>query len=303
VWLPPTGSPASASKSRTWLIVVIVIVGLLVLFVPAIDVVSREHHHAQAAATQVPGLTGPQAQTPVTPPVAPLPAQPAPTTSARPGHPVFIPTPAPPAGYEGDASVFVAKGVGSAVTPTFTLHGGPVSGGMQQNGQGAYFYLDRVGAKPSTTPTEVCNNGCASGGWGTNTTVTPGKYRLRVVTAKGTPWAFDLTERLIAKLSVQVQQTPLGTTFDAHGLGSSVTKTFRIERSPGKSGVITLSGGFTCDGAVLFTLEPVGSTPGKALTTPATSGSGGLSLQVPGPGTYRLRIQTSASWQFQFASS
>src|SRR4051794_36891000 len=50
-WAPP-GGVATANKPRTALIVLIVIAVLLVLFVPAIDVVRLQHHKAQVAAAQ-----------------------------------------------------------------------------------------------------------------------------------------------------------------------------------------------------------------------------------------------------------
>ena len=289
VWLPPTGAPANASKSRTGLIVLLVIALLLILFVPAIDVARRQHHKAQLAAAQAAGLVPSNPQGPGAAPVATR------------KHPIFTVVTPPPAGYEGDAAVFTAAGVGPLTTPVFTLHGGLVRGMLSQAGDGAYFYLVPENGQEPAQPNETCNDGCTERGWAPYRAPVPaGKYRLRVKAAAGTAWTFDLTEKLSAQLAYSVQSTSAGTTVSAHGIGNQQTKPFQLVVGPTDGEHLSLVGVFGASTAVVFTFVPVGNGIGDlkpvSHSEPTGVTSSGVMFYLPVPGTYELHVQATGPW-------
>lgn len=295
VWMaPPGGGPATATKSRTWLIVLITIVGLLVLFVPAIDVVRRQHHS---------GIATPQRNVPPQRSSnAPSPSAPQPSSSLRPGPPVFALVPGPPKGFEGDSPVFTSSGVGAGTTGTFLLHGGRIDGDLGADRPGAAFYLDRVGAQPSTKPVTSIDDQGGGGGW-LALALPAGKYRLRVVADPSTKWRFNLSETLTLPLVYDVQEAPTGTTFTAHGTGNRATRGFRIAGASGSHGLIRFDSQFMVDSPTVFLLQPVGPQAAghHAYSVSAQVGSGGLgTIQLPGPGTYRLVVRSTGVWRVSF---
>jgi hypothetical protein len=276
---------------------------VLILVVPAVITVQRQHHKAQAATSGPSGLTAPPSQN--------SPGAQQPTTSddfpvARPGHPVFRLAAAPPAGFEGDAHVFTAGGVGALTTPTFTLHGGVVGGVMTQNGDGAYFYLVPVGGKTPSQPTAFCNDNCASGGWGGPGSIPAGKYQLVVKTSGTDVWTFELTETLVQPLSLTVTQDPSGTSLASHGMGSRQTQVFTIQRPGASQGKVILSGDFSAGQPAECWLVPAGKAfdaKSDPLQKAPAGGSSGFALDVPSPGRYYLVVHTSGPWKFGFTAS
>ena len=296
VWMPPTGVPATAGKSRTGLILLLVAALVLIMVVPAVMVARSQRQKAQAAGPVQPGAIS----APVQPPTA---QQTGPVATRK--HPIFTLITPPPAGFQGPADVFKAAGVGPLTTPVFTLHGASVSGGMSQRGDGAYFYLVPVGGKDAGQPTAACNNQCASGGWATRAPVPPGKYRLVVKTTASDPWTFDLTETQVSPLSLTVTQGPTTTAVDARGLNDQQTKVFKIIGRRGTDGTMTFGGGAVTESAAVFYLMPAGQPfdPKKAVADSQTAGSGGIGLRLPGPGSYYLVVRTSGAWSLQLATS
>ncbi len=238
-------------------------------------------------------------------PTVPQDTDPAVPPVAAAGHPVFRLATPPPQGFEGDARVLSAGGVGPLATPTFSLHGGVVSGSMGQQGDGVYFYLVPVGGHATTQPTATCNDTCASGGWGGGA-LPAGTYRLVVKTAKADTWTFDLEETLVQPLSLTVGQDTMGTTLEAHGMGSRQTRVFAVSRSDPAPGKIRLSGDFSASGPTHFWLVPKGQAlrPASDVTLKAPAGGGGgFALDLPGPGSYYLVVQTGGPWKFSFTAS
>ena len=127
-WVPSTPTPRGSTSPGVRIGAVL---GAVVLVVGFIYVWHQgdQPSHGQASPASSP--------TPTTVAVAPTPS--ALTTI---GPPNFTRFAAPPAHFEGQAKIISANGAGDYESPAFTLHGGPLDGGMAQVGQGAGFYLD-----------------------------------------------------------------------------------------------------------------------------------------------------------------
>jgi hypothetical protein len=196
--------------------------------------------------------------------------------------------------------------VGALTTPTFTLHGGVVSGGMTQKGDGAYFYLVSVGGKATRQPTASCNDGCASGGWGGPGSLPAGEYQLVVKTAKADAWTFDLTETLVLPLSLTVTEETTGTTLGSHGMGSRQTRVFTVQRAGASQGKVRLSGDFSAGQPAECWLVPAGEAfdPKSDISQKAPAGgSSGFAIDLPRPGRYYLVVRTTGPWKFAFTAS